>query len=93
MALTRIKTGPAVFHVRGGKLTPVGATSWTTWAVGRIYPPEGTYWVETTPGVNVEKRGTETVKITSPALVTVTDGDYLLLQFMQDGQAVRVTPA
>ena len=81
-----------MFTVVGGKLTPVGTTTWKMWEAGRIYPPAGTYWVETTPGVNVEKRGTETVKATSPALVTFADGEYLLLQFMQDGQAVRITP-
>ena len=92
MALKLIKPGPAVFQVQGGNLTAVTPVTWKRWEAGRIYPPAGTYWVETTPGVNVEKRGTETVKTTSPALVTFADGDYLLLQFMQDGQAVRITP-
>lgn len=92
MALKLVRTGPAVFQVRGGYIAPVRPTSWAFWQSGRIYPPPGTYWVETTSGVSIEKRGSETVKLTSPALVTVTDGDYLLLQFMQDGQAIRVTP-
>lgn len=93
MALKLIKPGPAVFQVQGGKLAAVTPVTWTVWSAGRIYPPKGTYWVETTPGVNIEKRGSETVKVTSPQLVSLTDGDHLLLQFMQDGQAVRVTPA
>lgn len=92
MALKLVKPGTGVFQVRDGNLVAVNGVTWTVWPAGRIYPPEGTYWVETTPGVNAEKRGTETVKIVSPALVTVTKGDHLLLQFMQDGQAVRVTP-
>lgn len=92
MALTRIKTGPAVFQVQGGSLTAVTPVSWAVWGVGRIYPPEGTYWVETTPGVNVEKRGSETVKVTSPQVVSFTKDDYLLQQSKQDGQAIRVTP-
>lgn len=92
MALTLIKPGPATFQVRDGSLIAVTPVTWTVWAAGRIYPPEGTYWVETTPGVNVEKRGSETVKVTSPQVVSFTKGDYLLLQFMQDGQAIRVTP-
>lgn len=93
MALRLVRPGPAVFQVRDGSLTAVTPVSWTVWSSGRIYPPEGTYWVETTPGVNAEKRGTETVKVTSPQVVTFTKGDHLLLQFMQDGQAIRVTPA
>ena len=93
MALTRVATGPATFTVQGGQLAPAATTGWTHWAAGRIYPPPGTYWVQTTDGVNVEKRGSETVKITPPTLVSFKDGDYLLLQFMQDGQAIRLEPA
>lgn len=92
MALKLVKPGPAVFQVQGGSLTAVTPVTWTVWAAGRIYPPEGTYWVETTPGVNIEKRGSETVKVTSPQVVSFTKGDHMLLQFMQDGQAIRVTP-
>ena len=43
--------------------------------------------------MNVEKRGSETVKVTSPQVVSFTKGDHILLQFMQDGQAIRFTPA
>ena len=93
VALTRIATGPATFTVQGSQLAPATTTGWTHWAAGRIYPPEGTYWVQATAGVNVEKRGSETVKITPPTLVRFTDGDHLLLQFMQDGQAIRLEPA
>lgn len=93
VALTRIATGPATFTVQGGSLTAVTPVTWTVWGAGRIYPPEGTYWVEVTPGLNVEKRGSETVKITPPTLVRFTDGDHLLLQFMKDGQAIRLEPA
>lgn len=92
MALKLVRPGPAVFQVQDGKLTAVTPVPWVVWSIGRIYPPPGTYWVETTPGVNIEKRGSETVKLTSPALVTVGADDLLLLLFMQDGQAVRVTP-
>lgn len=92
MALKLVKPGTGVFQVQGEKLVAVTPVTWTVWAAGRIYPPEGTYWVETTPGVNVEKRVSETVKVTSPQVVTFTKGDYLLLQFMQEGQAIRVTP-
>lgn len=93
MALKLVNPGTGVFQVQDGSLTAVTPVSWTVWASGRIYPPEGTYWVETTPGVNVEKRGSETVKVTSPQVVTIAKGDHLLLQFVQDGQAIRVTPA
>ena len=93
VALTRIATGPAVFQVQDGSLTAVTPVTWTVWSAGRIYPPAGTYWVQATAGVNVEKRGSETVKITPPTLVRFTDGDHLLLQFMQDGQAIRLEPA
>lgn len=93
MALKLVKPGTGVFQVQSGKLTAVTPVSWAVWTTGRIYPPAGTYWVETTPGVNIEKRGSETVKLTSPALVTVGADDLLLLLYMQDGQAVRVTPA
>ena len=93
MALKLVRPGPAVFQVRGGQLTAVTPVSWTVWPTGRIYPPEGTYWVETTPGVNLEKRGSETVNVTPPTLVSFKDGDYLLLQFRQDGQAIRLDPA
>ena len=92
MALKLVRPGPAVFQVQGGRLTAVTPVTWTVWGVGRIYPPAGTYWVETTPGVNAEKRSSETVQITSPQVVTFTKDDYLVLQFMQDGQAIRVTP-
>ena len=91
MALKLVRSGPAVFQVREQRLAPVN-TTWTFWGLGRIYPPEGTYWVETTPGVNIEKRGSERMEVSSPALVTCTDGDHLLLSNMQDGQAIRVTP-
>lgn len=92
MALKLVKPGTGVFQVRGGDLVAVNAVEWQVWSQGRIYPPAGTYWVERTEGVNLEKRGSETVKITAPALLTFAEGDYLLLQFRQDGQAVRVTP-
>lgn len=92
MALKLVKPGPAVFQVQGGKLAAVTPVSWTVWPVGRIYPPEGTFWVEFTEGVNLEKRGSETVRLTAPALVSFTEGDILLLQFRKDGQAIRVTP-
>ena len=92
MALRLVRPGPAVFQVQDGKLAAVTPVTWTVWTVGRIYPPAGTYWVETTPGAHLEKRGSETVKVTSPQVVTFTSGDHLLLQFMQDGQAIRVTP-
>lgn len=92
MALKLVKSGPGVFHVRGGELLPANACTWTTWKSGRIYPPAGTYWVEFIPGVHIEKRGSETVKLTGPALVTVGTDDLLLLLYMQDGQAVRITP-
>ena len=93
VALALVRPGPATFTVQGGQLTAITPVSWTVWSAGRIYPPAGTYWVETTPDVNLEKRGSETVKVTSPQVVTFTDGDHLLLQFMQDGQAIRITPA
>lgn len=93
MALKLIKTGPAVFQVQDGSLTAVTPVTWTVWALGRIFPPEGTYWVEFTPGVNIEKRGSETVQITSPQVVTFTKDDYLLQQLKQEGQAIRITPA
>ena len=93
MALKLVKPGPAVFQVQDGQLTAVTPVTWTVWAAGRIYPPEGTYWVEATPGLNVEKRGSETVNITPPTLVAFRDGDYLLIQQREDGRAIRVTPA
>lgn len=93
VALTRIATGPATFTVQGGQLTAVTPVTWTVWAAGRIYPPEGNYWVEATPGLKVEKRGSETVNITPPTLVHFTEGDYLLIQQREDGRAIRVTPA
>lgn len=93
MALTRIATGPATFTVQGGQLTAVTPVAWTVWGAGRIYPPEGTYWVEATPGLNVEKRGSETVNITPPTLVAFKDGDYLLIQQREDGRAIRLEPA
>lgn len=93
MALKLIKPGPAVFQVQDGTLKAVTPVTWTVWAAGRIYPPEGTYWVEATTGANVEKRGTEIVPLTLPALVTFDKGDHLLLQFMKTGQAIRISPA
>lgn len=93
VALKLVRPGPATFTVQGGQLTAVTPVTWTVWAAGRIYPPAGTYWVQATAGVNAEKRGSETVKITPPTLVRFTDGDHLLLQFMQDGQAIRLEPA
>lgn len=92
MALRLVKPGTGVFQVRDGALTTVNGVSWTVWAAGRIYPPEGTYWVETSPGVNMEKRGTVNTSLTAPCVTTFTQGEYLLLQFMKDWQAVRVTP-
>lgn len=81
-----------VFQARDGSLTAVTTVSWAVWSLGRIYPPEGTYWVEATTGANLEHRGQETVSLTLPAVVTVTEGDYLLIKQRQDGQAIRVTP-
>lgn len=93
MALKPITPGPAVFQVQDGSLSTVTPVTWTVWASGRIYPPPGTYWIEATDGANTEKRGSETMKITPPTLVRFTDRDYLLLQFMKDGQAIRLEPA
>ena len=93
MALKLVKPGTGVFQVQGGSLTAVTPVSWTVWASGRIYPPEGTYWVEATAGTSLEHRGQETVSLTLPAVVTVAKGDHLLIQQRQDGQAIRVTPA
>lgn len=92
MALKLVKPATGVFQVRDGNLVAVNGVTWTVWPVGRIYPPEGTFWVEFTEGVNLEKRGSETVRLTAPALVSFTEGDILLLQFRKDGQAIRVTP-
>lgn len=96
MVLKLVKPGPGVFYVRGGELLPANACTWNTWKLGRIYPPAGTYWVEHSAGVQIEKRSTtdsamrETVQ--PQTVVQFKDGDYILLQSMQDGQAVRVTP-
>lgn len=96
MALKLVNPGDGVFHVRGGELLPANACTWNTWKTGRIYPPAGTYWVQTTDGTQISKRNTSTgaqeTKVQSQTVITVTDGDYLLLQWMKDGQAVRVTP-
>lgn len=93
VALKLITPGPAVFQVQDGSLIAVTPVTWTVWSMGRVYPPEGTYWVEFTPDANLEKRGSETVKLTSPQVVRFTDGDHLTLQFKQDGQAIRISPA
>lgn len=93
MALKLVKPGTGVFQVQGGRLTAVTPVSWTVWALGRIYPPEGTYWVEATAGTALEHRGQENVSLTLPVVVTITDGDYLLLKTMQNGNSIRVTPA
>lgn len=81
-----------MFQVQGGSLTAVTPVTWTVWPLGRIYPPEGTYWVEATTGATLEHRGQETVSLTLPTAVTITDGDYLLLKSMQNGNSIRVTP-
>lgn len=93
VALKLIKPGPAVFQVKDGNLTTVTPVTWTVWAAGRIYPPEGTYWVEATQGASLEKRGSETVPLTLPAVVTINKGDHIIIQARQDGQAIRITPA
>lgn len=93
MALKLIKPGPAVFRVQGGQLTALTPVTWTVWSIGRIYPPAGTYWVEASAGLQVEKRGTDEVGLALPTVVTIDDGEYLLLQNRQDGYSVRVTPA
>lgn len=93
MALKLITTGPAVFQVQDGSLTAVTPVSWIVWAIGRIYPPAGTYWVEASAGLQVEKRGTDTVGLSLPTAVTIADGEYLFLQNRQDGYSVRVTSA
>lgn len=80
-----------VFQVRDGKLAPLGTVKWTYWTLGRIYPPVGTYWVESTVGVSVEKRGKANVPLTLPGPVTFDEGDYLLLFSMKDGQAIRLS--
>lgn len=81
-----------VFRVRDGVLSPLGGVTWKYWAAGRIYPPAGTYWVDVTAGVTVEKRGNVTESLSFPAVVSFQEGEYLLLLYKQDGQAVRVTP-
>ena len=70
----------------------MNGVAWTVWPIGRIYPPEGTYWIEATTGTNLEKRSTEMVPLTLPAVVTIAKGDHLLIQYMKDGQAVRISP-
>ena len=32
------------------------------------------------------------VPLTLPAVVTIAKGDHLLIQYMKDGQAVRISP-
>ena len=93
VALKLVRPGTGVFQVQDGSLTAVTPVSWTVWAAGRIYPPEGTYWVEATTGTTLEHRGQETVPLTLPAAVTITKGDHLLIQQRQDGQAIRISPA
>lgn len=80
-----------VFQVQDGKLAPLGTVKWTYWGLGRIYPPAGTYWVETTQGVILEKRGNGTSQLILPTPVTFSEGEFLLLMNMQEGQAIRVT--
>lgn len=81
-----------VFQVWEGRLTPINGVKWAYWGLGRIYPPAGTYWVDATAGVTVEKRGNVTESLSFPAVVSFQEGEYLLLFNKQDGQAVRVTP-
>lgn len=93
MALKLIKPGPAVFQVKDGSLTAVTPVTWTVWAAGRIYPPAGTYWVEATTGTIMKKNRSESAPLALPAVVTIAESDLLLIQQMQDGQAIRITPA
>ena len=90
-ALEEALVNNGAFHVREGKLTPLSEVKWTYWGLGRIYPPVGTYWVEATVGVSVEKRGKANVRLTLPGPVTFDEGDFLLLLSMKDGQAIRLS--
>ena len=92
VALKLIKPGTGVFQVQDESLRAVNSVTWNIWAIGRIYPPAGTYWVEASAGLQVEKRGTDTVELTLPTAVTIADGDHLFLQNRQEGFSVRVTP-
>ena len=73
----------------------VGGTpaDWRIWALGRIYPPVGKYWVEISDGVTAENRPTQAgVSLKQASMATITDGDYLLALYSKPGHTIKITP-
>lgn len=70
--------------------TPAG---WNTWTAGRVYPPVGKYWVEMSDGASVENRPTQQgTALKQAAMVTVSDGGYLLAMYTKPGHTIKITP-
>lgn len=76
------------WYIVGG--TPDG---WQTWALGRIYPPAGKYWVEMSDGATVENRPTQQgTALKQAAMVTITGDGYLLTMYTKPGHTIKITP-
>lgn len=76
------------WYIVGG--TPSG---WSIWQMGRIYPPAGKYWVEMSDGCTIEHRPTQQgTTLKQAAMVTITDGSYLLVTFPKPGHTIKITP-
>ena len=94
MALKKIDNGRVAFTYTGTEWQVVGGTpdGWRTWAAGRIYPPAGTYWVEITDTTQAELRPSQTgTKLKSQQLLTIPEGEYILIMYPTLGDAVLLT--
>nr|WLJ25551.1 MAG: mannose-binding protein A [Actinobacteria phage HS02] len=90
------RTKPVYFTTDDGSTWYVVGSvpaGWNIWTAGRIYPPAGKYWVEMSDGASVENRPTQQgTALKQAAMVTVTDGGYLLAMYTKPGHTIKITP-
>lgn len=96
MALRLIKSGPVYFTTDDGSTWYVEGdtpTGWNIWAIGRIYPPAGKYWVEMSDGAIIEHRPAQQgTALKQASMVTVSNGGFLLAMYAKPGHTIKITP-
>ena len=96
MALRIVNPGPVYYTTEDCSIwsfigpTPQG---WNFWAIGRVYPPAGKYWVEMSDGATVEVRQSGTgVPLKQATMATIAEGDMIVAMYGKPGHTIKITP-
>lgn len=87
-------TPPVVFEYgTEWSITSEPVPDWTVWAVGRVYPPAGHYYIENEGGARAEVRPSGTGNsIVSGSVVFVEQGEHILGMYGKEGHKIMIYP-